>query len=182
MNCARSDDAKSLKPAILDWIMPKGQALFPPLRRNSKHDRGFNHVRTGALLCPAHLDFSNKEWVKYFGVSITAYNPQQNPGEAGEWRNWSEWAWLAHFSVCRWTLRCRGSVERIASRIPPSPGERHWLLASRFWLSVALRHTNIFSCHPTRLRKNLNLHGQVMQKFTKWARSRRHPLRMLRHM
>lgn len=58
---ARSDDTKSLKGAILDWITPRGQQLNPPLARNIKTDRGFHHERTGALLCPADLDWSNIE-------------------------------------------------------------------------------------------------------------------------
>lgn len=60
---ARSDDTKSLKGAILDWITPRGQPLNPPLARNVKVDRGFHHERTGALLCPAGLDWSNAEYV-----------------------------------------------------------------------------------------------------------------------
>ena len=58
---ARSDDTKSLKGAILDWITPRGQPLNPPLARYVKMDRGFHHERTGALLCPAGLDWSNSE-------------------------------------------------------------------------------------------------------------------------
>ncbi|KIM77880.1 hypothetical protein PILCRDRAFT_824854 [Piloderma croceum F 1598] len=58
---ARSDDTKSLKGAILDWITPRGQPLSPALARNIKIDRGFHHERTGALLCPAGLDWSNFE-------------------------------------------------------------------------------------------------------------------------
>ncbi|KIM78735.1 hypothetical protein PILCRDRAFT_75154, partial [Piloderma croceum F 1598] len=58
---ARSDDTKSLKGAILDWITPRGQPLNPPLTRNVKTDRGFHHERTGALLCPAGLDWSSNE-------------------------------------------------------------------------------------------------------------------------
>jgi hypothetical protein len=60
---ARADDTKSLKSAILDWITPRGQVLSPPLTRNVKVDRGFHHERTGALLCPAGLDWSNAESV-----------------------------------------------------------------------------------------------------------------------
>ena len=64
---ARSDDTKSLKGAILDWITPRGQPLNPPLSRNVKIDRGFHHDRTGALLCPAGLDWSNHEFaILYF--------------------------------------------------------------------------------------------------------------------
>src|SRR5882762_3795090 len=62
-NDTRADDTKSLKSAILDWITPRGQSLNPPLARNVKMDRGFYHERTGALLCPAGLDWSNAESV-----------------------------------------------------------------------------------------------------------------------
>jgi hypothetical protein len=58
---ARSDDTKSLKGAVLDWITPRGQPLNPPLTRNVKSDRGFHHERTGALLCPTGLDWANTE-------------------------------------------------------------------------------------------------------------------------
>ncbi|KAH7919885.1 hypothetical protein BV22DRAFT_1050765 [Leucogyrophana mollusca] len=58
---ARSDDTKSLKTAVLDWITPRGQPLNPPLTRNVKIDRGYHHERTGALLCPAGLDWANNE-------------------------------------------------------------------------------------------------------------------------
>ena len=58
---ARGDDTKSLKGAILEWIAPKGQALSPPLSRNVKVDRGFNHEVTGALLCPTNLKWSDLE-------------------------------------------------------------------------------------------------------------------------
>ncbi|KIK19798.1 hypothetical protein PISMIDRAFT_106919, partial [Pisolithus microcarpus 441] len=33
---ARSDDMKSMKAAIIDWITPKGQALIPHIPRNAK--------------------------------------------------------------------------------------------------------------------------------------------------
>ncbi|KAG1853400.1 hypothetical protein F4604DRAFT_1536166, partial [Suillus subluteus] len=54
---ARGDDTKTLKSAVLDWISPKGEAIQPPLHRNSKIDRSFNHKLTGSLLCPAGLDW-----------------------------------------------------------------------------------------------------------------------------
>jgi len=69
---ARSDDTKSLKGAILDWITPRGQCLNPPLARNVKTDRGFHHERTGALLCPAGLDWSNTELVLMPSISYYA--------------------------------------------------------------------------------------------------------------
>jgi hypothetical protein len=58
---ARSDDTKSLKGAILDWIVPPGHSFHPPLARNVKMDRGFHHERTGALLCPTGMDWSDIE-------------------------------------------------------------------------------------------------------------------------
>jgi hypothetical protein len=57
----RSDDTKSLKSAVLDWITPRGESLSPPIARNVKSDRGFNHEKTGFLLCPAGLDWSDNE-------------------------------------------------------------------------------------------------------------------------
>jgi hypothetical protein len=59
---ARADDTKSLKGAVLHWITPRGQHLNPPLTRNIKADRGFYHERTGALLCPAGLDWTSTEY------------------------------------------------------------------------------------------------------------------------
>ncbi|KAG2134237.1 hypothetical protein BD769DRAFT_1627191 [Suillus cothurnatus] len=58
---ARGDDTKTLKSAVLEWLVPRGQVVIPPLSRNIKSDRGFNHEVTGALLCPAGLDWSNAE-------------------------------------------------------------------------------------------------------------------------
>ncbi|KAG1842189.1 hypothetical protein DFJ58DRAFT_666086 [Suillus subalutaceus] len=58
---ARGDDTKTLKSAVLDWISPKGEAIQPPLHRNSKIDRGFNHKLTGSLLCVAGLDWSDPQ-------------------------------------------------------------------------------------------------------------------------
>ncbi|KAH6909500.1 hypothetical protein BKA70DRAFT_1102424 [Coprinopsis sp. MPI-PUGE-AT-0042] len=56
---ARSDDTKSLKSVIIDWITPPHGALIPPLQRNIKTDRGFYHPRTGEFLCPVNLDWND---------------------------------------------------------------------------------------------------------------------------
>ena len=61
VSCARSDDTKSMKGAVLDWITPRGIALNPPLSRSVKTNRGYHHNATGALLCPAGLDWSDSE-------------------------------------------------------------------------------------------------------------------------
>ena len=60
-NGARADDTKGMKGPIIDWITPKGQSLVPHIPRNVKAGRGFNHECTGALLCPAGLDWKNIE-------------------------------------------------------------------------------------------------------------------------
>ncbi|KAH6888289.1 hypothetical protein BKA70DRAFT_1121574 [Coprinopsis sp. MPI-PUGE-AT-0042] len=61
-NSARSDDTKTLKSAIVDWIIPlNGQPLNPPIARNVKMDRGFLHPRTGFLLCPVDLNWQDEE-------------------------------------------------------------------------------------------------------------------------
>jgi hypothetical protein len=67
---ARSDDTRSLKGAVLDWIVPLGQSLNPPLARNVKADRGFHHERTGGLLCPAGMDWMDLELIVPFYVDI----------------------------------------------------------------------------------------------------------------
>ncbi|KAG1802174.1 uncharacterized protein HD556DRAFT_1429771 [Suillus plorans] len=58
---ARGDDTKTLKSAVLKWLVPRGQPLIPPLSQNMKLDREFNHEVTSRLLCPAGLDWSNAE-------------------------------------------------------------------------------------------------------------------------
>jgi hypothetical protein len=47
--------------------------LNPPLLRNVKADRGFHHERTGALLCPTGLDWSNPEYVPAFVYLLRIY-------------------------------------------------------------------------------------------------------------
>ncbi|KAF8342369.1 hypothetical protein F5887DRAFT_1215964 [Amanita rubescens] len=61
MSSARSDDTKSLKGVVLDWITPRDMPLNPPLSRSVKTTRGFNHPVTGALLCPAGLDWNDPQ-------------------------------------------------------------------------------------------------------------------------
>lgn len=61
MSSARSDDTKSLKSAVLEWIAPRDTPLNPPLSRNVKANRGFHHDATGALLCPAGFDWKDPE-------------------------------------------------------------------------------------------------------------------------
>lgn len=64
---SRADDTKSLKGTILDWIdlpqvAPVARTLANlPLARNIKSNRGFHHNSTGALLCPATMDWADTE-------------------------------------------------------------------------------------------------------------------------
>lgn len=60
---ARSDDTKSMKGPILDWIAPKDGFLDPRIARNNKSERGFHHPVTGFLLCPIEYDWSDEECV-----------------------------------------------------------------------------------------------------------------------
>ncbi|KIM57863.1 hypothetical protein SCLCIDRAFT_28496 [Scleroderma citrinum Foug A] len=61
VNGARADNTKGMKAAVIDWITPKGQSLNPHILCNVKAGCGFIHKRTGALLCPAGLDWANTE-------------------------------------------------------------------------------------------------------------------------
>ncbi|TEB03971.1 hypothetical protein FA13DRAFT_1723520 [Coprinellus micaceus] len=61
ISSARSDDTKSIKTAIVDWITPSKQVLSPPIQRNVKDNRGFHHPRTGELLCPVNFDWKDEK-------------------------------------------------------------------------------------------------------------------------
>jgi hypothetical protein len=63
ISTARSDDTKSLKGAIVEWITPTDAPLLPALTCSVKMNRGFHHPVTGALLCPAGLHWNDPEWV-----------------------------------------------------------------------------------------------------------------------
>ncbi|KAG2069415.1 hypothetical protein BDR04DRAFT_1021556, partial [Suillus decipiens] len=56
---ARGNNTKMLKSAVLNWIAPKGEAIQPPLHRNSKIDHRFNHELSGSLLFPVGLDWND---------------------------------------------------------------------------------------------------------------------------
>ena len=64
-----------MKSAVIDWITPKGQSLNPHIPRNAKAGRGFNHERTGALLCPAGLDWAHTECVFELPSRLSFKNP-----------------------------------------------------------------------------------------------------------
>jgi hypothetical protein len=56
---ARSDDLKTMKVAVIDWITPEGGVLLLPLARNVKTSRGFFHDVTGEHLCPTDYDWKD---------------------------------------------------------------------------------------------------------------------------
>ncbi|KZP11823.1 hypothetical protein FIBSPDRAFT_898713 [Athelia psychrophila] len=58
---ARGDDTKALKGAVVEWLVPAGQVLSPPIARNIKLTRGFHHERTGQLLCPMEYDWDDEK-------------------------------------------------------------------------------------------------------------------------
>ena len=60
---ARSDDTKSPKGVVLDWITPQDITLNPSLSHNIKTNHGFHHPVMGSLLCPASLDWNDSGFV-----------------------------------------------------------------------------------------------------------------------
>lgn len=53
---ARGDDAASLKPAVVHWLM-SAESVEPALKPEEKDGRGFDHESTGYLLCPVDYDW-----------------------------------------------------------------------------------------------------------------------------
>ncbi|KAG1899229.1 uncharacterized protein F5891DRAFT_1129161 [Suillus fuscotomentosus] len=74
------DDTKTLKSTVLEWLVPRGQVVIPPLSRNIKSDRGFNHEVTGMLLCPTGLDWLDAETKAKLKSGETAVSGDQWPG------------------------------------------------------------------------------------------------------
>ncbi|KAJ2921658.1 hypothetical protein H1R20_g15434, partial [Candolleomyces eurysporus] len=58
---ARADDCRSVKSACLDWMTSRGGHITPTIDKNRKSARGFYHYRTGELLCPATLDWTDEK-------------------------------------------------------------------------------------------------------------------------
>ncbi|GBE90064.1 hypothetical protein SCP_1800860 [Sparassis crispa] len=59
MASARSDDTSSLKEAVVTWLRKDIAMSGKDLNPKCKPGRGFNHPVTGALLCPAALDYGD---------------------------------------------------------------------------------------------------------------------------
>ncbi|KAG0692771.1 hypothetical protein DFH29DRAFT_985672 [Suillus ampliporus] len=78
-SAARGEDTKSLKPAVIDWIVPAGEVILPPLPRNLKINHGFNHPLTGRLLCPAELDWDDEETKQHLQSGVISVSGDQWP-------------------------------------------------------------------------------------------------------
>jgi len=104
--------------------MPKGQILNPHIPHNVKCGTGFNHKRTGALLCPAGLDWNNLEY--FFSLLFykhSWYLHFEDVCQANEWSD-SGCGWpVACLFVCKLYILCRRPVERTTSEWPTHFGE-----------------------------------------------------------
>ncbi|KAG1731791.1 hypothetical protein EDD22DRAFT_982563 [Suillus occidentalis] len=72
------DDTKTLKSAVLEWLVPRGQVVIPPLSRNIKSDRGFNHeitVRTKLSLKSGETTVRGDQWPMFLYAGYE-YNPE----------------------------------------------------------------------------------------------------------
>ena len=72
-HAARSDDVKSLKGAVLEWITDPTTGLVPPIPRNQMSGRGFHHEATGKYLCPAGLDWNDPRCAIIY-IDVSALN------------------------------------------------------------------------------------------------------------
>ena len=94
ISSAKSDDTKSLKGMVLDWITLRNTALVPLLSQNIKTNRGFHHPVTGGLLCSAGLDWNDAEQVPDIHTLLLQCDlPKfiQSAYEACQWRTLCLW-------------------------------------------------------------------------------------------
>jgi hypothetical protein len=89
ISSARSDDTKSIKTAVVDWITPTKRVLSPPIQRNVKDNRGFHHPRTGELLCPVNLDWSDEKCVSTTLSNSLLAEHSQDSKRVGQWSDGS---------------------------------------------------------------------------------------------
>ncbi|KAG1726703.1 uncharacterized protein EDB91DRAFT_1239614 [Suillus paluster] len=78
-SAARGEDTKLLKPVVIDWIVPAGEVVLPPLPRNSKINCSFNHPLTGRLLCPTELDWDDEETKQHLQSGVISVSGDQWP-------------------------------------------------------------------------------------------------------
>lgn len=58
---ARGDDAGNLKWAVVGWITDIYGPSNPPLKVDSKAERGLENDFTGALLCPSEWSWEDQK-------------------------------------------------------------------------------------------------------------------------
>ena len=58
---ARSNDAGNLKWAVVGWIIEIYGPSSPPLKVDSKAERGFKNDFTGILLCPSKWSWDDQK-------------------------------------------------------------------------------------------------------------------------
>ncbi|KAG2047562.1 hypothetical protein BDR06DRAFT_985114 [Suillus hirtellus] len=58
---ASGNNTKTLKSAILEWLVPKGQVVIPPLSWSIKSDHGFNHEVTGPVFLYAGYEYDPED-------------------------------------------------------------------------------------------------------------------------
>jgi Family of unknown function (DUF6698) len=63
---ARSDDTSRLKTVVVEWVDKMYGASNPPLRGNSKDERGLENDHTGRLLCPSEYSWDDLEYVALY--------------------------------------------------------------------------------------------------------------------
>jgi hypothetical protein len=56
---ARGDDTGKLKFAVVEWVNDLYGVSVPPLRTNSKDERGLCNDHTGRLLCPGEYNWDD---------------------------------------------------------------------------------------------------------------------------
>ena len=56
---AQGDDTGKLKSAVVEWVNDLYGHSTPPLRANSKDERGLDNDHTGRLLCPGERDWDD---------------------------------------------------------------------------------------------------------------------------
>jgi hypothetical protein len=62
---ARSDDTSRLKNAVVVWVDKMYGPSNPPLRANSKDERGLENDNTGRLLCPSEYSWDDPACVAF---------------------------------------------------------------------------------------------------------------------
>jgi hypothetical protein len=68
---ARGDDAGNLKTAVVVWVDELFGPSDPPLKPNSKEERGLDNDNTGQLLCPGEYQWEDIECVPCLGHCFT---------------------------------------------------------------------------------------------------------------